>query len=229
LRRSRDGWTSKSGTNHPPNPPRAAWTAAIGVAIEIELHLPVRLHDLAHLRLDEHLVVTHGRGRQHSEVRLRVNASKNGRLVETCLVGESAATILRYLEEFRPHGPHPTSAWLFPNRDHERRPRAKNGFSEKIANAIHKYAGVRMNVHAFRAFAAGLILDDRPHAIDDVRTVLGHSNFEVANRHYRRSNREAASRRLGESISNRRRRSKMTSFVTRLPLDFGNELRRPRS
>lgn len=229
AQRTKDGWTSKSGNNHPPDPRLAAWYAAIAVAIEIELHLPLRLHDLTRLRIHEHLVVTAGRGRQPREVRLRVAASKNGRIVETCLIGEPASTMLTYLEEFRPHGPHPTTAWLFPNRGREDRPRSKNGFSERIATAIEKYAGVRVNVHAFRAYAATVILRDRRHAIEDVRAILGHSDFEAAERHYRQTNRAAASQHLGELIRKRRRGAKLTSTVASLPLDLDNETRRARS
>ncbi|HEY8611829.1 MAG TPA: hypothetical protein VIL69_11130 [Roseomonas sp.] len=222
----RDGWTSKAGVNHPPKPLEGSWMAALAVAIEIELHLPLRLHDLARLRLDQELFLTQASGRRPPEVHLRVAANKNGRLVETWLRGEAAGLVAEYLRSFRPLGSHPATAWVFPNRDREDRPRAKNGFSEAIAETIHEHTGEWVNVHAFRAFAAALILEDHPHAIEDVRTLLGHGHFDVALRHYRRSNRQGAAQRLGEAISKRRHRTRASMSPAELALNLAQRRRR---
>jgi integrase len=205
------------------------WMAALAVAIEIELHLPLRILDLTRLRLGQELFVTRASGRSLPEVHLRVVANKNGRLVETWLRGEAARLVVEYLEDFRPLGPHPTTAWVFPNRDREDGARAEGGFSEAIADIIHEHTGVRVNVHAFRAYAAALILEDNPHALEDVRVLLGHSAFEIALKHYRRANRQGAAQRVSEAISKRRRhhaRANEGMLSTRLALD---PPRRPRS
>ncbi len=225
ARRLRDGWTSKAGVNHPPKPLEGSWMAALAAAIEIELHLPLRIHDLARLRLDQELFVTQASGRRPPEVHLRVVASKNGRLVETWLRGEAVGLVVEYLRSFRPLGPHPTTAWVFPNRDREDRPRAKGGFSEAIADTIHEHTGVRVNVHAFRAFAAALILEDHPHAIEDIRALLGHAYFDVALRHYRRTNRQGAAQRLSEAISKRRHRARTSVSPAGLALDLAQRRR----
>jgi integrase len=226
ARRLRDGWTSKGGVNHPPKPKEACWMAAVAAGIEIELHLPLRIHDLTHLRLGEQVTVSQGNGRSASQVHLRVIANKNGRVVETWLRGEAAGILMEYLRDFRPLGPHPTTDWLFPGRDREDRPRAKNAFSGTIAEAIHEHTGVHVNVHAFRAFAAALILADHPHAIEDVRALLGHSTFEMAFRHYRRTNRQAAAQRLDDAINKRRQRSRAAFAPPALPLDLSERHRR---
>ncbi|MDN3568771.1 hypothetical protein QWZ14_30715 [Paeniroseomonas aquatica] len=224
--RQRDGWTSKDGVDHPPKPMESSWTAALAVAIEIELHLPLRIHDLARLRLDQQLSVTQTSGRRPPEVHLRVVANKNDRLVETWLRGEAAELFVEYLRKFRPLGPHPATDWVFPNRDGEDHARAKNAFSAAITDSIHEHTGVRVNVHAFRAFAAALILEDNPHAIEDIRALLGHASFEVALRHYRRTNRKGAGERLSEAISKRRYRAKASVSPTGLALDLAQRRRR---
>lgn len=226
ARRLRDGWTSKAGVDHPPKPMEGSWMAALAAAIEIELHLPLRIHDLARLRLDQDLSVTQTSGRRPPEVHLRVVANKNGRLVETWLRGEAAGLVVEYLQNFRSVGPHPATAWVFPNRDREDRARAKNGFSEAVADTIHEHTGVRVNVHAFRAFAAALILEDNPHAIEDIRALLGHAYFDVALRHYRRTNRQGAAQRLSESISKRRHRTSASVSPAGLALDLAQRRRR---
>ncbi|RAI54585.1 site-specific integrase [Roseicella frigidaeris] len=115
---------------------------------------------------------------------------------------------------------------MFPNRDGTALPRNKGGFSEAIADAIHEHIGVRMTVHDFRAFAAALILADHPHAIEDVRALLGHAGFEIALRYYRRTNRQGAAHRVSEGISTRRRRSAATAILPGLPLDLARWRRR---
>lgn len=227
ARRLRDGWTSKTGVNHPPKPLEANWMAALAMAIEIELHLPLRILDLTRLRLDQELSATQASDRRPPEVHLSVVANKNGRLVETWLRGEAAKLVVEYLQDFRPLGPHPMTAWVFPNRDREDGPRAEGGFSEAIADTIHEHTGVRVNVHAFRAYAAALILEGNPHAIEDVRVLLGHSAFEVALKHYRRANRQGAAQRLSEAISKRRHRAKADVRVspTGLALDLARQRR----
>ena len=61
-----------------------------------------------------------------------------------------------------------------------------------------------MNPHLFRAFAGALILADNPHAIDDLRAVLGHMGFETAFRHYRALSARGAAERLNRLVEGRR-------------------------
>lgn len=220
ARHLRDGWTSKAGVNHVPKPHEGNWMAALAVAIEVELHLPLRIHDLAGLRISQQLFVNQASKRGAPEVHLRVVASKNGRLVETWMRGEAAQLVVEYLQDFRPFGPHPGTDWVFPNRDRKNSARAKGGFSEAIADSIYEHAGVRVNVHAFRAFAAMLILEDHPHALEDIRALLGHGHFDIAFRYYRRANRQGAAQRLSEAISKRRYRAKLDTLPTGMALDL---------
>ncbi|WP_128080161.1 hypothetical protein [Roseicella frigidaeris] len=97
ARRLRDGWTSKAGVNHPPKPQEACWMAALAAAIEILLHLPLRVHDLASLRLGQELSMRQAGERGPVEARLSVTANKNDRLVETWMRGGPAAVLVEYL------------------------------------------------------------------------------------------------------------------------------------
>ena len=62
-----------------------------------------------------------------------------------------------------------------------------------------------MNVHVFRSFAALLIVERDPHALEDIRAILGHKSFDTAWRYYMRQNRLAAAARLGATIRDVRR------------------------
>jgi integrase len=216
----RSGWTSKKDVNHSPKPREACWMAALAAAIEIELHLPLRVQDLAGLCLGEELSVAERTGRVAVEAHLRVTADKNGRVVETWLRGQAAAIVAEYLRDFRPLGPYPTTVWVFPNRDRADRPRAKNHLSEAIADTIHEHTGERITAHDFRAIAAAIVLEDHPHALEDVRALLGHAGFEMALRHYRRTNRKGAAQRLSDAIAKRRRRAQSTNIPPGLPIDL---------
>ena len=132
ARRLRDGYTDKLGIHHSPAPLRGSWLAAVAVAIEIELHLPLRVRDLASLDLHRDLTQL-DKGQPNARWRLSLQASKNGMRVETELTHDSAALMNEYVNVFRPLGPHPSSQWLFPNRDGASRPRPEGHFSEAIS------------------------------------------------------------------------------------------------
>ena len=203
ARRMRDGWTDKQCLHHSPAPMRAAWLAAIAVAIEIELHLPIRVLDLASLDMGHNLTLL-DKGRPAERWHLGLQARKNGMRVETELSHESAGLLREYVDAFRPIGPHPETCWLFPHRDMADRPRPEGHFSEAISDQILQHTGIAMNTHAFRAFAALLIVERDPHALEDVRAILGHKSFDTAWRFYLRQNRIAAGARLGKTIRDAR-------------------------
>ena len=125
------------------------------------------------------------------------------------LTEESAELLREYVDDFRPHGPHPETRWLFPNRDSPGRARASQGFSSAIVQELKRSMGVDMTVQAFRCFVATLIMETNPHAIEDVRPLLGHAGFAMAERHYRRSNRRGAALRLSDSLKSQRRATKL--------------------
>ena len=216
ARRDRDGWTSEKGVNHPPKPVDACWVAALAVAVEIELRLPLRLQDLTCLKIDQELRITQT-GRQRAQAHLRVVTSKTGAVVETLFPEKVVALLQEYLVEFRPLGPHPETSWLFPHRDSHERPRSKGGFGAAIAEVIEKHTGVRLNVHGFRALVACLILEDDPNAIEDVRAMLGHSYYDMINRHYARSGRRGAAERTSALICKEQSKGRLTESAARLP------------
>ena len=211
--RLRDGWTDKHKADkrkdvyHPPRPVDAGWLAGLAVAIEILTNAPIRIADLQALILGKDLIlVSRGRGRWSGT--LRVATSKTGRIVEFPLTDETVALIRDYLENYRPALPNDDTNWVFPGQTSADRPREKASFATAITEAIHEVIGVRVNPHAFRAFAGALILERNPHAIDDLRAVLGHSSFETALMFYRRNAQRAAAIRLSATVSQERRKTK---------------------
>jgi len=58
----RDGWTDKRKRVHAPKPIEAAWLAGIAVAIEILLHIPLRISNLVTIRIGKELTLIKGTG-----------------------------------------------------------------------------------------------------------------------------------------------------------------------
>jgi integrase len=204
--RLKDGWQDLRGPHHPPRPQEAGWLSQVAVAIEILLNAPVRMANLHTMRLGQELRLTQvTRSRWRGLILVDETQSKNNRGVEFPLAPETVALLRRHLDEFRPLLPNVETDWLFSGAATPDRPRHPSSLGDAITNTIYQYVGLRMNPHAFRAFAGARILARNPHAIDDVRAVLGHSGFQTAMIYYTAVNGRAAAERLSADLARERR------------------------
>jgi integrase len=226
--RQRDGWTnSKTGLHHSPRPIDAAWLASVAVAIEILLHAPMRIKNLQHLQIGQGLrLASTGRGRWSGTILVAGVTTKNGIGLEVPLEAETITLLREYLEEHRGALPHADTAWLFPGEASPDRPRNKGAFGLAITEGIHAIVGLRINPHAFRAIAGSFILEANPHAIDDVRAMLGQSTFHTALIYYRRRNQHAAAGRLSETLARQRRSTRLLASARMLAPDLMRGMRR---
>ena len=225
--RMRDGWVELNGRAHPPRPEEAAWLAATATAIEILLHAPMRLTNLQNLRIGEELQIAQVR-RAHWKATIFVAGTrvKGKRSIEIELVRESIDLIREYIDGLRSNLPNAGSNWLFPGRGNSENPRHKGAFGQAITETIESYIGLRVNPHAFRAFAGAMILERDPHAIDDVRALLGHATFETALIYYRRNSQREASKRLSATLSRKRQDTKLTVKTHFLATELRRRVRR---
>jgi len=204
ARRLLHGWTDRFGV-HLPHPERAAWLASIAIAIEIELHLPIRMEDLNHLRLGHEVrLIQSGGSRWQGSLHIEQTA-KTGVGIQANLQSETLQMLREYLNVFRPLLPNAHGIWLFPGEKSADEPRNKSAFGTAITENVTQFVGIRVNPHAFRCIAGALILEADPSAIDDVRAILGHASFNTALRYYRRFSTRAAANRLGIVIAKHRR------------------------
>jgi integrase len=206
--RLRDGWVEVDGTEHTARPLEGARMAALAAAIEVELHMPMRLENLSRLRLGVHLQKLDSQRRTYTHVAVPAEDTKTQVPFEWPLERDSAALLEEFVRAFRPLLPHAASDWLFPSKVGEDRPRAKGGLRCAILKGIHSHVGVRMTPHQFRALAGAFILEDNPHAIEDLRLILGHSTLEMSLRYYAAWAPKDAAARLGRLISTKRRETK---------------------
>jgi integrase len=163
-------------------PVRAAILAQIAVAVAILLVAPVRLGNLAAIRLDVNLIKPGG---PDSDYWLRFPKFdvKNKRALQFVFNGRLTKLIDEYVNDFRPalmKGKN--HDWLFPGRstDHKE----KIGFSTQIVDQVEKATGMRITVHQYRHAAAAMFLKHRPGEYELVRQLLGHKSVGTTMRFY---------------------------------------------
>lgn len=224
----REGGTGPRGTPRSPRPVEAAWTASVAVAIDLTMYTALRIGELSALRLGDEVELLAGDARRPRAM-VRTNAARNktGATRDIPLEGQVVKRLRRYLDVHRPALPHAETKWLFPGRESADQPRHKLSLSQAITDAIHQHVGIRMNPHAFRCFAAALVLEANPHALDDVRAILGHASFETALAFYRHAEAAGAARRLAGVLEGQSRRPRSHGSPS-LPLALSSGLRRGR-
>jgi hypothetical protein len=158
-------------------PLRAAVTAQLAVAIAILTVAPVRLANLAAIRLGINLIKPGGPDSNYWLTFPDYDVKNRVRL-EYPLEQYLTRVIDEYVHDFRPivlRGRN--DDWLFPGQHGG----AKSDilFSGQITQRIYKATGLRITVHQFRHAAGALILQQRPGEYELVRQLLGHRNVQT--------------------------------------------------
>jgi integrase len=163
-------------------PVRAAVLAQIAVAVAILTIAPVRLGNLAGIRLGENLIKPGG---PQSNYFLTFNKYdvKNRVPLQFRLDEVVTAIIDEYVHDFRPAQMRGANAdWLFPGESGEHK--EKISFSTQIVDRVEKSTGLRITVHQFRHAAGALILKHRPGEYELVRRLLGHKSVQTTIKFY---------------------------------------------
>jgi integrase len=175
-------------------------------AIAILLAAPIRVGNLAGLRLDRHLL-RQGQGATRL-VRLVVPAEevKNHQELEHPLPPWVVALLELYLARARPLLQPRPSPWLFPGRRPDR-PKHPHRLRQQIAEATEAALGLRLTPHQFR-HACGLIyLAAHPGGHEVVRHLLGHRSLATTLRFYAGMETAAALRRYDAVVLERREKA----------------------
>jgi integrase len=158
-------------------PVRAAVLAQIAVAVAILSVAPVRLGNLAGVRLGENLIKP---GEPYSIYWLtfRKYDVKNQTALQFKLDEMVTGIIDEYVHDFRPALMRGSNTdWLFPGGSGEHK--EKISFSSQIVERVQKSTGLRITVHQFRHAAGALILKHRPGEYELVRRTLGHKSIQT--------------------------------------------------
>jgi integrase len=155
---------------------QAAVTAERALAIQIELVAPMRLANLAALRLGKNIIRVGGPEPTYHLV-IPPEHVKNDLPLEYPLPKTVGAMLERYIEVFRPRLCRGDNPWLFPGAFDGHK--TKGTLSGQIIDRIVKELGIRVTPHQFRHLAAAFILEKDPANYEFVRRVLGHKNLQT--------------------------------------------------
>jgi integrase len=167
---------------HNRSPQRAAVMAQLAIAIAIETTAPVRLANLASVRLGVDLIRPGGPNSNYWLVFPDVDV-KNRVPLNYPLMNEVTNLIDDYVQDFWPALQRGRNEnFLFPGM--RSGAKEKISFSGQISNAIQKWTGLRMTTHQFRHAAGAIILKRRPGEYELVRQLLGHKNIQTTMKAY---------------------------------------------
>ncbi|MDA8250229.1 MAG: hypothetical protein M0Z28_13795, partial [Rhodospirillales bacterium] len=179
---------------------RVAQMALKAVAIEVLLHIPLRLKNLANLRLGEHLKGDGSRAGRITHLVLRTDETKNEADLEWSVGPELAAVLDHYWRQFRPLLAVEGSTWLFPAPPPRDAPLTDDTLRYHLVRAVREEVGAESNPHLFRSLLARLILEHTPDALEDVRHLLGDKSLGTVLRHYASIEPAQAARRHAERL-----------------------------
>ena len=173
------------------------------LAIAILLAAPLRVANLAGLRLDRH-VLRQGQG-VTQRVRLVVPAAevKNRQELEHPLPAWVVALLELYLARARPRLQPRPGPWLFPGRG-DGKPKTTYRLGQQIAQATEAALGLRLTPHQFRHACGLLYLAVHPGGHEVVRHLLGHRSIATTLRFYAGMETAAALRRYDAVVLERR-------------------------
>jgi integrase len=156
---------------------REAKLVQSALAIEILLHAPVRIQNLASIEVDRHLVPVMARGQRGRHLRFPAQEVKNANDLEYPLPSDSVELLEIYLADWRSLLSS-RSIFLFPGKD-PRKHKGTGSLSEQIRDVVKTYTALDMPAHRFRHAAGKLFLDRNPGHYEVVRQLLGHKDIKT--------------------------------------------------
>jgi excisionase family DNA binding protein len=136
------------------------------LAIDLLLHVPMRMENLAALNFEQHLHWPQGRGNPALLV-FNADETKNGSALEFEIPTVLAERLQVYRNELAPTvtGKRPDAVFV----TWAGKPRMQAALTLAIEKAVRKHLGVKVTPHQFRHLAAKIILDEYPGADELVR------------------------------------------------------------
>jgi integrase len=182
--------------------PQEALHMMLAVAVELLTVTTLRMKNLAALDIDRHLIKVRRNGQVEYRIVIPAAEMKTDAPFEMTVPQMSLPLLAAYLNTHRRRlatdpGPH-----LFPGRKGARSPSA---LGRAISAFIKRETGLTMHPHLFRALGTRIHLERRPHAIEEMRRVLGHRSSATTIEAYTDFSTAQAFREYDETIARRRR------------------------
>jgi integrase len=181
---------------------RDAVTLSLLIALEILIHAPMRVENLAGLRTDRHLRLPSQR-QGEAVILLSANEVKNDQSLQYLLPTDSTELVRRYLERVKPMLESEPSPYLFPGDPG--RAKRPDTLSRQITQMVRDRLGIAFSPHLMRHLAAKLHVDARPGDYETPRRLLGHRSHDTTFQFYEGMETKSANRLHDELIRAKRR------------------------
>jgi integrase len=181
------------------------------LAIDILLHAPLRIENLAALKYDKHVHWPQGRSK-HALIAIAADETKNDVQLELELPLVLSNRLWAMRNEIAPSitGRRPETVFVTVTG----KPKSVAAIRVGIERTVLRRLGVLITPHQFRHFAAKLILDANPGAYELARQLLGHRSMRTTTRFYAGPNTRRAGRAHAELI-NRLRSPKLKPHISK--------------
>jgi integrase len=151
------------------------------LAIDILLHIPLRIENLHGLKFDQHLHWPQGKGKPALMV-IRYDETKNKEPLEFELPSVLSDRLYTFRNEIAAAVIGRRPDFLFVSKNGKRRTLRTLGVA--IERTVIRRVGVKITPHQFRHLGAKLALDDNPGAYEHARQLLGHKSLKTTTRFY---------------------------------------------
>jgi integrase len=190
---------AKARINSKTKPYRAAVTAQLAIAILILIRAPVRMQNLASIRIGINLIRPSGPRTPHMLVFPDYDV-KNGVPLEFAFDETTTDLIDEYIYQHRPHLMRGFNHdWLFAGE--AQGPKTTKTLSEQISKRLWRELGLEVTPHQFRHAAAYIMLKVDPGNYELVRRVLGHRSITTTHNFYIGLETLEATRLFGEMVT----------------------------
>jgi integrase len=152
----------------------------IAVAIAILQNAPLRIANLAGLRLDRHLVRPGG-PKSLWQIDIPPHEVKNDQSLVHELPRYVTTLVDRYIRRFRPVLAAPGNPHLFPVGSTHK---GSHGLSQQIRSVLADWVGIDMTPHQFRHFAGRVMQQHSPGAFAAIAQLLGHKDVRTTIAYY---------------------------------------------